>query len=155
MPSVSCGRADGNYVVTNIVWDDPDRGLNVRAVENTTGVVVGTLKPNGTELVVRTCSAGLCLVECKDLKGWARDRYLSLRTNVLYTVTGISQAQGGLAVRNGPDLTCSAVESIPYDGRDVVVHSCQTSPNGTSRWCLVTYNNRSGWVPLENLTRQN
>jgi uncharacterized protein YraI len=126
----------------------------VRDRPDIAGIVVGMLPPNGADLTVGTCNSGWCEVLCKGVTGWSRDRYLSLRASVLYTVTGISQAAIGLAVRNGPDQTCSAVGSIPYDGRDVIIHSCQVSPNGTSQWCLVTYQNRSGWVPLEKLARQ-
>jgi len=155
LPAASCGEADGNYVVTNVRWDDPDHGLNVRETPDLKGIVVGTLSPNTSELSVGSCDSGWCQVRCKGVKGWSRDRYLSLRASALYTVTGISQAAIGLAVRNGPDQTCSAVASIPFDGRDVTIHSCQISQDGSSRWCLVTYEHRSGWVPLEKLTHQN
>ena len=155
LPLGSCGETDGNYVVTNVRSDDPDHGLNVRASPDIKALVVGILKPNSTDLKVGSCDSGWCEVQCKTLKGWSRDRYLSLRTNVLYSVSGISQAAIGLAVRNGPDQACSTVASIPYDGRDVIIHSCQYGQDGSSRWCLITYNNRSGWVPIENLSRQN
>ncbi len=154
LPSGSCGQADGNYAVVNVRWNDPDGGLNVRASPDLKSVVVGVLPPNATELIVGTCDSGWCQVQCKNLKGWARDRYLSLRSGVSYVVTGISQAALGLTVRNGPDQTCSAVESIPYDGKDVILHICQVSPSGGSRWCLVTHHGHSGWVPLEHLTPQ-
>lgn len=152
LTSASCNG--GNYVVTNVRWDDPDHGLNVRESGDIKTTIRGVLKPNTTNLTVDTCKDGWCEVECKALKGWSRDRYLSLRENVLYKVSGISKAAIGLAIRNGPDQTCSAVDSIPYDGRDVIIHTCEVSPAGSSRWCLVTYKDHSGWVPLENLVRQ-
>jgi uncharacterized protein YraI len=154
LPPGSCGQDDGNYVVTNVRSDDPDHGLNVREGPDLSALAVGLLLPNATEVVVGTCKEGWCEVQCKAFKGWSRDRYLSLRTSVLYSVTGISQASIGLALRNGPDQTCGAVGSIPYNGQDIIVHSCQLSQDGGSRWCLATYNHRSGWVTLENLTRQ-
>jgi SH3-like domain-containing protein len=154
----SCGEAEGNYVVTNVRSDDSDRGLHVREKPDIKSTSWGVLKPNTTELAVGTCSSGWCPVQCKGqgLKGWSRDRYLSLRSGVTFTVTGISQAATGLALRNGPAQTCSAVDSIPSDGSNVIIHSCQESPIGTTQtqWCLVTYEKRSGWVPLANLTRQ-
>jgi len=154
LPPASCGEVDGKYVVTNVRWDDSDHGLNVRQTPDLKGLAVGTLSPNTTELSVGTCNAGWCEVRCRGLKGWSRDRYLSLQSNALYSVTGISKAAIGLAVRNGPDQACAAVASIPFDGRDVTIHSCQISQDGSSRWCLVTYDHRSGWVPLEKLTHQ-
>jgi SH3-like domain-containing protein len=155
LPVGSCGETDGNYVVINVRSDDPDHGLNVHASPAINGLIVGILKPNSTDLKVGSCDSGWCEVECKAVKGWSRDRYLGLRTSVLYNVTGISQAAIGLAARNGPDQICSAIASIPYNGRDVIIHSCQYGQDGSSRWCLITYNNRSGWVPIENLSRQN
>lgn len=155
MPSASCGEADGKYVVTNVQWDDSDHGLNVRGTPDLKGLALGILPPNTTQLSVGTCNSGWCEVQCKAVKGWSRDRYLSLQSDALYSVTGISQAAIGLAVRNGPDQTCSAVASIPFDGRDVIIHSCQFSQDGSSRWCLITHDHRSGWVPLEKLSHQN
>ena len=153
MPTASCGT--GDYVVVNVRGDDPDHGLNVRDTPDIKGTIVGLLAPNTTDLPVGRCDSGWCEVQCKGAKGWSRDRYLSLRSSALYSVTGISQAAIGLAVRNGPDQACSSVGSIPYDGRDVVLHACQVNQDGNSRWCLVTYETRSGWVPLGNLTHQN
>jgi SH3-like domain-containing protein len=154
-PAASCEEIDGKYVVTNVQSDDPDHGLNVRERPDIKSIALGKLPANMTELTVKGCDSGWCEVQCKALKGWSRDRYLTLRNEALYTVKGISQAAIGLAVRNGPDQSCTATASIPYDGRDVVIHSCQLSQDGNSRWCLVTFDHRSGWVPLENLFRQN
>jgi len=155
LPSASCGETDGKYVVTNVRWDDSDHGLNVRATPDLKGLALGTLPPNTTELSVGSCNSGWCEIRCKAVKGWSRDRYLSLQSDALYAVTGISQAAIGLAVRNGPDQICSAVASIPFDGRDVIIHSCQVSQDLGSRWCLITHDHRSGWVPLEKLAHQN
>jgi SH3-like domain-containing protein len=152
-PTYSCG-SDGDYVVTNVRGDDPDHGLNVRSDPDVAGSVWGVLAPNTTELTVGTCRNGWCEVQCKGLKGWSRDRYLSLRADVLYSVTGLDKARLGLPVRNGPDQTCSAVAFLSYDARDVVIHACQT-PRLGSKWCLITHERRSGWVPLESLSRQN
>jgi uncharacterized protein YraI len=153
MSPASCGAAD--YVVVNVRTDDPDHGLNVRDAPDLKGIAVGVLAPNTTDLMVEKCDSGWCEVQCKAVKGWSRDRYLSLRSSAFYSVTGISQAAIGLALRNGPDQTCSAIGSIPFNGREVILHSCQVNQDGNARWCLVTYVSRSGWVPLENLTRQN
>jgi SH3-like domain-containing protein len=153
LQSASC--QNGDYIVANVRSDDPDHGLNVRDTPDIKGIAVGLLAPNTTELSVGKCDSGWCEVQCKGTKGWSRDRYLSLRSSALYSVTGISQAAIGLAIRNGPDQACSAVASIPNDGRDVTLHSCQLNQDGNSRWCLITYRGKSGWVPLENLTHQN
>jgi SH3-like domain-containing protein len=154
LPPASCGEADGKYIVSNVRWDDSDRGLNVRETPDLKGLVLGTLPPNTTELSVGTCTSGWCEVRCKAVKGWSRDRYLSLQSGALYSVTGISKDAIGLNVRNGPDQACAVVASIPPDGRGVMIHSCQIAQDGNSRWCLVTYDRRSGWVPLEKLTHQ-
>jgi SH3-like domain-containing protein len=153
MRTASCGT--GDYIVVNVRGDDPDHGLNVRDTPDIKGIAVGLLPPNTTDLPVGGCDAGWCEVQCKGAKGWSRDRYLSLRSSALYSVTGISHASIGLAIRNGPDQACSTIGSVPYNGQGVILHSCQVNQDGNSRWCLVTYESRSGWVPLENLTHQN
>lgn len=157
IPSISCGNVDGEYVVTNVRWGDPDGGLNVRASPDIKSSVIGVLPPNATQMkVFGECKSGWCSVECSSLKlkGWSRDRYLGERTSVLSGVTGIREESKVLSVRNGPDGSCSAVEAIPYNAKDVIIHSCQESPYGRSRWCLVTYDKLSGWVPLEHLSLQ-
>lgn len=153
IPPASCGA--GNYVVVNVRSDDADKGLNVRDMPDLKAIVVDLLPANAVDLNVGKCDSGWCEVQCKGIKGWSRDRYLSLQSSTNYSVIGISQAAIGLAVRNGPDQTCSSTGSIPYNGRDVTLHSCQVNQDTSSRWCLVTYDKRSGWVPLENLTHQN
>jgi SH3-like domain-containing protein len=156
LPAASCDDPGGNYVVTNVRWDDPE-GLNVREMPNIGGHIMGSLKANTTGLTVGACDHGWCQVQCKSLglSGWSRDRYLALRSSVLYSVKGISQAALGLAIRNGPDRTCTATSYVPYDGRDVTIHSCQVSRNGSSEWCLITHESGSGWVPPENFIHQN
>jgi uncharacterized protein YraI len=153
--SGSCERPEGNFIVTNVRWDDPDHGLHVRASPAPGGISMGILPPNATEVVVGTCASGWCPVQCKNIKGYSSERYLRLRLSATYSVIGLSKGDTGLVIRNGPDETCSAVQSIPPEGRDVVLHICQLSPIDESRWCLVTYDKRSGWVPAENLQRQN
>ncbi len=154
VPNGSCGNVNGEYIVTNVRWADPDRGLNVRKEPDIKGVALGKLPPNATGIAVGDCSSGWCHVQCGVLDGWARDRYLNLRAKAVSEVKGLSNAATGLSARNGPDYTCSAVESIPHDAKGVIIHSCEESPSGGARWCLVTYNNRSGWVPLEYLALQ-
>ncbi len=154
IPNGWCSNVNGEYVVTNVRWADPDRGLNVRLEPNVKGIVMGKLPPNASGIAVRDCSSGWCHVQCGALDGWASERYLNLRSNTVFEVKGLSNVATGLSARNGPDYTCSATESIPHDAKDVIIHSCEESPSAGSRWCLVTYKDHSGWVPLEYLSLQ-
>jgi uncharacterized protein YraI len=151
----SCRQADGNYIVVNIRWDDADRGLVVRESPGIAGVKRGVLPPNATDIIVGPCEAEWCPVQCNRLKGWSRARYLALRSTALYSVTAIKPTDPqGLAVRNGPHHACSPVGSIPHDGRDVALHSCEPSPLGRSTWCRITHKGLTGWVADGFLERQ-
>jgi uncharacterized protein YraI len=159
LPNGSCRQVDGSFVVVNVASDDPDHGLNVRATPHVKGISLGVLPPHGTDLIVGTCKLNQeddniwCPVRCGNLSGWSRDRYLLSRLSTLYSIIGVSPVDPGLSIRNGPDYTCSSVDAIPPNGKNVVLHVCQSNSD-TSRWCLITYNNHSGWVPAENLQRQ-
>ena len=156
LPPGSCGASDGSYIVANVRWDDPDHGLNVRDKPDLGGIILGILPLNTTEVAVGACASGWCPVQCKNLKGWSRDRYLAERLETLRTVKGISaNSPRGLVLRNGPDQTCSAVATVPYNAQDIVLHVCETSPlDPTSTWCLLTYNQNSGWAPADHLEAQ-
>lgn len=148
LASGSCGHPEGNYIVTNVPWGDAEGGLNVRERPDLSSVSIGTIPAHTTDLIVGNCKSGWCSVKCKNLQGWSKDRYLALRSSSLHAVTGVDKnSPHGLILRNGPDKICSAIESIPYDGRDIVLHSCQSGAIGAPAWCLVTYKGVSGWTP--------
>ena len=157
VPSGSCGHADGTYVVVNIRWDDVDKGLVIRSSASMSGIQQDVIPPNGTDILrIGACEADWCPVQCGRAKGWARAKYLSARSQALYSVTHISSHDShGLIVRNGPHKSCSSTGSIPFNGRDVILHSCVPSPIDKSTWCRVTYNKSSGWVAGGFLEQQN
>ena len=134
----------------------PIMDFNVRDKPDLGGIILGILPLNTTEVAVGACASGSCPVQCKNLKGWSRDRYLAERLETLRTVKGISaNSPRGLVLRNGPDQTCSAVATVPYNAQDIVLHVCETSPlDPTSTWCLLTYNQNSGWAPADHLEAQ-
>jgi uncharacterized protein YraI len=147
----SCGHAGGDYVVINIRSDDADHGLVIRNAADISGIQIGVIPPNGTDIVVGQCEADWCPVQCKGVSGWSRKRYLSARTATLRSVTGINPNDPvGLSVRSGPLPTCRSVGALPYNGREVILHGCERSPSDQP-WCRITYNRISGWVPQASL----
>ena len=52
----------------------------------------------------------------------------------------------GLALRSGPGTTFTRTGAMPYDAAGIVRHVCQPGTTGTSRWCLVSYEDQSGWA---------
>lgn len=155
----SCQDENGIYVISNIRWDDKDRGLVVHKTPELRGPAAGVIPSNGTNVSVGVCEEEWCPIECRklSLKGWARSRFLNLRSSVLKVVKGIQQNDPhGLIVRSGPDSSCEEIGTIPRDARDVVAHICEPSPIDSQLiWCRVTYNNFvSGWVKGQNLDDQ-
>jgi uncharacterized protein YraI len=152
----SCSGLDGKYIVTNIRFDDSDHGLVIHNGPSLNGVQVGLIPPNGTDIVVGACSGDWCPVECNNMKGWSRSRFLTLRSNALFSVAGISPNDPlGLNVRNGPDQFCPSVGAIPVGGRDVIVHSCEPGPTDKLMWCRITFNGVSGFAMADHLQPQN
>jgi SH3-like domain-containing protein len=149
----SCGYPEGDHVAINIRFDDADRGLVIRSRADISGIQVGLIPPNGTDILVGTCENDWCPVQCKDRKGWSRKRYLSPRPVALRPVKGINPNDPqGLEVRSGPHPTCQAVGALRSNGREVILHGCEAIDG--SSWCRVTFNRFSGWVPSENLELQ-
>jgi SH3-like domain-containing protein len=150
IPIAACGQPNGQYVVTNVFWDDPVTGLNVRQTASVAGIVNGILPPNATQLRAN-CGPNWCEVECqnKHLTGWSNQRYLKLRSETLQHVTGSDHS--AVSVRNGPDQKCSITGWVPWDGRDLIKHSCQPDAAGNN-FCLVTYGDQTGWVDGNRLT---
>jgi uncharacterized protein YraI len=153
--SYSCNFAEGDHVAINIRLDDADRGLVIRSLADISGIQVGLIPPNGTDIQVGPCEGDWCPVQCKDKKGYSRKRYLSPRLAVLRPIKGInSNDPQGVGVRTGPHPTCPAVGTLRSNGRDVIVHGCEASPVDRSMWCRITFNRFSGWIPSENLELQ-
>jgi len=156
LPVSSCKQSAGSHIVTNVRIEDPDRGLNVRDKPDLNGTVLGVLQPNTTEVIVGACQQEWCPVQCNNVRGWSRDRYLALGSSSEYIVNGTNANNPqALVLRNGPDQTCSAVGSVPHDAR-VTVHVCQLSPiTKTSIWCLITHGTKSGWAQRAHLAEPN
>jgi uncharacterized protein YraI len=144
----SCGF--GDYLVQNIRLNDDDHGLWIRDTPDLSGLTEMRIPPNGIG-VTATCDASepWCKVQCNGKSGWSKRFYLGLRSQATRVVTGLSPNEvHGLDVRIAPDPTCRAVGSV-VNSREVILHGCQ--PNRTDgygpTWCLITYNNISGWIP--------
>ena len=153
----ACDEPEGKYIVANAPWDDDDRGLNVRAGAGTSERKIGLLPPNQTQISLGACvkDTNWCEISCKskNLKGYVSKVYLKLQSEALSQTTGLA-ASRPLSVKNGPFSTCANVGSLPPHATNVVTHVCQTSPVGTSEWCLVTYQSVSGWVESVDLQPQ-
>jgi uncharacterized protein YraI len=152
----SCGHPDGIHIVANVRWNDSDLGLTVRKTPTTDDISVGVIPPNATHVLVGPCEGEWCRVQCGGLKGWSRAHWLALQSNALRKVVNIPQNDPqGLPVLNGPDGECDIIGSLPHDGRNVITHICERSPNNNSNWCRITYGARlSGWVKREYLDEQ-
>lgn len=141
----ACTQPVGSHVIVNVPWQDADNGLLLRAAPSTQAKVVSTIPANGVGLIVSKCSDGWCQIEYNCQKGYAAARYLAERSTQFRSVIGVSPGDPeGLNVRNGPGANYSKVSSIPYNGTQVIVHNCQTVTQAS--WCLVSYQNNSGWV---------
>jgi|SRR5581483_1586956 len=153
--AASCDDPDGQYIVANAPWEDDDHGLNLRAGPGTSERKTGLLPPNQTQVSVGSCKDGWCQISCKsrDLRGYVSENYLMLRSQALSKTIGLAASQP-LPVKNGPFATCANVGSLPAHAENIVTHTCQTSPIGTSQWCLVTYQSISGWVESLDLQPQ-
>jgi SH3-like domain-containing protein len=153
--AASCDDPEGKYIVAEAPWDDDDHGLNVRAGAGTTERKIGLLPPNQTQIALGACTGTWCEISCKskNLTGYVGKGYLKLQSDALGQTTGLAASQP-LPVRNGPFATCATVGSLPAHAANVITHICQTSPVGTSQWCLVTYQSVSGWVQSVDLRPQ-
>jgi uncharacterized protein YraI len=141
----ACVQPVGSHVIVNVPWKDADNGLLLRASPSMQAPVLSIVPAHGVGLIVSGCSDGWCGIEYNCRKGFAGAKYVAERTSRLRNVSNVSPADpDGLNVRNGPGASYDKVSSIPYNGKQVVVHNCQTVSN--TSWCLVTYQNRSGWV---------
>jgi uncharacterized protein YraI len=153
-PSVEdCNRPQGDFVVIHVDWGDPDGGLNLRGSPSSDAKIQGLVPATAAGIGVTSCDDNWCLVKYACQTGWANSRFLAPRVSVLRQVTGVSRADpSGLNMRTGPHYTYPTTVSIPYNATDIIVHTCQPSPNDQSDWCLVTYQNASGWVSGRYLT---
>lgn len=141
----ACVQPVGSHVIVNVPWQDADNGLLLRAAPSMQASVLSVIPASGTGLIVSGCSDGWCQIEYNCQKGYAGAKYVAERTSRFRSVSNVSAADPeGLNVRNGPGASYSRMSSIPYNGKQVVVHNCQTVAHAS--WCLVTYQNSSGWV---------
>jgi uncharacterized protein YraI len=142
-------------VVVKVKWGDAIGGLAVRSAPDGNAERLEVIPATGSGIGVSNCRAGWCQVKHACASGWASAAFLSPRTSEIYRVTGVSANDPqGLNVRTGPAYTyATRGQGIPYNGTDVIVHTCQPSPNDQTNWCLVTYRGSSGWVAGRFLTR--
>jgi hypothetical protein len=154
-----CHDREGGFVVINVSWDDPIGGLAVRKQPQSSSERLKVLASDEIGISVRECtSSGWCRVGdlCQDY-GWSyAAKYLAPRSRRLNAVTGVSPSDPeGLNIRSGPHQSYPKAGAIPYNGREVVKHHCQPSPQSGREWCLVTYGisqPQSGWVAGRYLT---
>jgi uncharacterized protein YraI len=141
----ACVQPVGSHVIVNVPWQDADNGLLLRAAPSMQASVLSVIPASGAGLIVSNCSDGWCQIEYNCQKGYAAAKYVAERTSRFRNVSNVSSTDPeGLNIRNGPGTTYTKLSSIPYNGKQVVVHNCQTVSNAP--WCLVTYQNSSGWV---------
>jgi SH3-like domain-containing protein len=142
---------DGDWVVVGIGLDDSDKvTLNIR--QKPDGAPLRAIPPNSTKLLVGVCSENWCPVKCESVDGWSKKKYLQPRSEQLYPTQGSSlPGASGLAIRSGPHQTCHA-EGFVQSGRKVILHGCEPNPTDpTQRWCRITHDATSGWLPDLNL----
>jgi uncharacterized protein YraI len=152
-PDVSrCTVRKGDYVIIGVRYGDTDNGLLLRSGPSTGADTVGRIPPNGTGIVVESCSGSFCRVQYGCLSGWAGRRYLSESSAETMRVVGVSP-DDHLNIRIGPGSSYQESAHIPYNATAVIRHVCQPSPTDQTQWCLVTYNNESGWAAGRYLSR--
>lgn len=152
--ALDCERPHGDYVTVKVAWDDPDKGLLIRAAPGNAAEVKGVIPPAATGLDVSNCQGEWCQVKYRCQSGWAGSRFLSTRANELHRVVGVgpNDPDGGLNLRTGPGSSFPKTSLIPFNADDVIVHVCQPA-TGPGSWCLVTYHDNSGLVAHRFLTR--
>jgi len=144
----------GDYVVVDVKWADPDGGLHIRATPDPASPVLGVIPGNAVGLDVGICQGGWCQIKYACQAGWVNAQYIALRANVLRRVVGVSPSDpDGLNLRAGPHFTYPSTAAIPYNATALTLHTCQPSPKDQSSWCLVTFDQFSGWVSGRFLSR--
>jgi uncharacterized protein YraI len=150
-------EAQGDYVVVSVPWDDADHGLLIRSAPNGGATVRGVIPPAGIGVAATSCDGSWCEVKYGCLSGWAGSRYLSERSRNLFRVSGVSSSDPeGLNLRSGPGPNFSKVGSVPYNGANLIKHTCQRGAGVRTDWCLITYEGRSnlsGWASSRFLAR--
>lgn len=142
-PRKVCTHAHGDHVVVGMPWNEG--GLELRSAPGN-GDVQGVIPPTGVGIGVGDCVDNWCEVEFGCQSGWADSTFLLPRSEALRRVTGVRPSDPeGLNVRTGPHYNYPVFGSIPHNAK-VVEHICQESPYEASQWCLITYQNQSGWV---------
>jgi uncharacterized protein YraI len=147
----SCSHPHGNYVVVDVKWEDPIGGLAVRTGPNAGEKREGVIPTDGTGIgveVEKCTQSGWCPVRYKCYSGWSLlAKYLAIRERRLQRVVNVSASDpDGLNVRSGPHHTYPVKAHISYRSTDLIKHICEPSPVDGSEWCLVTQNEKSGWV---------
>jgi uncharacterized protein YraI len=150
-PPRACAQPVGSHVIVNVPWQDSDNGLLLRAAPNMRAAVLSVIPANAVGLIVSACSDGWCEIEYNCQKGYAGSKYVADRKSQFRNVSGVSSTDpDGLNIRSGPGASFPKVRSIPYNGKQVIVHNCQQISNAS--WCLITYENNSGWVSARYLS---
>jgi SH3-like domain-containing protein len=143
---------DGDWVVVGVDLDDSDKvTLNIRPKPDS-AMSLRAIPPNSTKLLVGVCTENWCPVKCESIEGWSKKKFLQPRSEQLYPTQGSSlPGASGLAIRSGPHQTCHA-EGFVQSGRKVILHGCEPNPTDqTQRWCRITHDLISGWLPDLNL----
>ena len=145
--SPECNRRNGDYVVIDVKWDDPDGGLVISSGPGMNAGRVGVIPAAGGGIGIFGCLGIWCRVKYGCHEGWSSKLFLAERSERQYRVVGVQPADPeGLAVRSGPGFRYSQKGSIRFNATEVVKHTCQPSPNDRTDWCLVSWQELSGWV---------
>lgn len=145
--SLECNRSNGNYIVINVKWNDPDGGLVISNGPGMNAGRLGVIPAAGGGIGILGCQGMWCRVRYRCDEGWSSKLYLGERQERQYRVIGVQPgAPEGLNVRSGPGFTYPQSGSISFDATNVVKHVCQSSPVDGTDWCLVSWQSISGWV---------
>src|SRR5271166_6693056 len=87
-----CRNISGDYVVTNVGWEDPIGGLAVRAAPNARAPIKGVMPAAGTGVEIGSCKEnGWCEVRYGCITGWSLAAHFTApRGQRLYRVANVS-----------------------------------------------------------------
>ncbi|MCA1392045.1 trypsin-like serine protease [Bradyrhizobium sp. IC3123] len=151
LDQTACRRLTGKWVIVNPADGKELREkFDLKRGPSEDELIVGRIPRNAIGLDVDGCSEKWCRAKYRCLDGWIEKQFVQETRKTLHRVVGVSaKDRNGLNIRAMPHPTSDKIGSIPYNGRDVIVHAC-----GVPNWCFVTHNAISGWVSRRHIELQ-